>query len=220
METRRQVGVLLPVSILWSVVHGRPTYEYASAYTAGAAKYGLEVVLFSLKGYNPQTGAVRGYVERDGAWIPWTGPLPPVIHNRQLPGSPREIHLVRRLERQLGLRFFNPLVARDKWRVWQQLAGSPAVRDHLPPTWPLTVALCHTLPRLAQKEGGIVIKPRIGSWGLGIRFVEPMADDRFRLVPARGRIGIVSSRGLVRLAVNLRRLRLYIVQQTVPLVRY
>lgn len=220
VEGRRRVGVLLPVSTLGSIVRGQPTYEYATAYTEAAAKLGLEVVLFSLKGCDPQRGTVQGYVGRNGAWIPWTGPLPPVIHNRQLPGTARELQRVRRLEALLGRRFFNPLVARDKWTVWQQLAGSPTVKEHLPHTWPLTATLCRALPRLAQSEGGIVIKPRVGSWGLGIRFIEPLPDSRFRLVPSRGRIWTVSAAGLVRLGLNLRRLRLYIVQRIVPLVRY
>src|SRR5690606_21957006 len=129
VEARRQVGILLPVSILSSVVRGRTTYEYAANYTEAAAKLGLEVVLFSLNGCDPQGGTVRGYVGRNGAWIPWTGPLPPVIHNRQLPGTAREVRLVRQLEARLGRRFFNPLVTRDKWQVWRQLAESPVVKD-------------------------------------------------------------------------------------------
>lgn len=223
MEPARRVGVLLPGSVLHRIVSRRPTYELAVEYALAAKRMSLEAVLFSPNGYNRRQKSVRGYVWRAGRWRAWRGALPRVIHNRILP-SRQTARILNLLRHELGHGLFNPMVSRDKWDVWQYLAADDSLKAYLPPTWPLTVSMGRVLPKMVRQGGEMLIKPRQGSLGLGIVFIQPMrmakGHARYRVISHNRASRVLGARGLVRFVEGLRRRRGYIVQQTIPLLTY
>lgn len=211
--------MLLPQAVLARAVRGRDTYERVDLYAAAARELGLRLVLFSPHGCRPERGWVRGYVPGPRGWIPWQGPLPDAVHNRLLTPTRRYRPLLRALARRLGPRLFNPPVSRDKWRVHRLLSAHPAVRAHLPATWPLTAARCRRVPRLVRRHGELVAKPRLGGVGLGVIAIRWLGGDRFRWIAPAGRrrvSGSALTRRLQRLAVQQR----YLVQEGIPLATY
>lgn len=222
VAARQTVGILLPAPVLRNLRLKRPTWEAALKYVEGARAFDLEAVLFSLDGYNPRSKTVQGYVRRLGAWRPWRGPVPAVVHNRTLPRTPRAIRLLRHLDAELKGGMFNPVLSRDKWIVWKQLWEHEALKPHLPPTWPLLPAVWERLPLLVARYGSVVIKPRFGGRGQGVIFIRPAAgqSNLYRWIPARGRSRSLRPSGLVRMARLLSRRRNYIVQAALPLVTY
>lgn len=222
MQSERHVGVLLSTPVLRRIVRQQPTFESAILYVKAAKRLNLKTVLFSLRGYNPYRRTVRGYVWQNGTWTIWTGSLPLVVHNRILTKTLRSVRRLRLLRSQLGHSLFNPFVSRDKWYIWQRLAGNKQIRDHLPQTWPLSLRLCRHLPNLIERYGSIVIKPRVGGLGLGILFIEPVfgQSELYRLVPTNGRTRVVGIGPLIHLMRRLRVRRPYMVQDAIPLVKY
>lgn len=219
----RHVGILLPHGVLQRIAARRPTYEAAREYAAAAAGVDLQAVLFSPYGYSRRRRQVVGLIWHGGRWRRWRGPLPQVVHNRMLP-SRLTWRFLRRMERQLGAGFFNPYISRDKWRVWQYLAESPAVRPYLPLTRPLRRGWRASFRRLIAHGGGLVVKPRRGSLGLGILFIEyrPVHRSRyaFRVVTSRGAVRRMSRAGITRLLNRFQRRGGYMLQALIPLVTY
>lgn len=199
----------------------RPTNETAVEYAIAAERLQLTAILFSLKGYNPKRKVVRGYAWTGTRWRRWSGPLPRAVHNRVFAIKPGAMRRVRGLAKELGPGFFNPPVSRDKWQLWQDLADNDLIRPHLPPTWPLSRRLIRRTPAIIRRYGCVILKPRVGSLGLGIVVVEPSEKrkGRYHLVPFKGRIRLVDRR---RLRKFLRRLNAkrnsYLLQDTIPLI--
>ena len=222
MEGDARVGILLPAATLRQIAAGKPTWEHAEKYAEAARRLGLEVVLFSLSGYEHDRGSVRGLVLRGGRWGPWKGPVPGVIHNRLVPATLGVAYLVRLLERSRGAALFNPVVPRDRWPVWEWLQSYRALRGRVPTTWPLDREACASLPHLAEERGTLVIRPGYGATNASAFFVEAQGEKKWGFLVRRpGEAGRVVGRD--RLVWWLQRLRLrwpYVVQEALALSAY
>lgn len=222
MENQTRVGILLPAATLRQVTANRPTWEHAEKYAAAARRLGLEAVLLSLSGYDHDRKWVRGYVLRGGRWRLWKGPLPKVVHNRLVPATLGVAYFVKLLERHRGVTLFNPVVPRDRWRVFECLQAQPGLGERLPPTRPLDLELCASLPGFVRERGRVVVRPGYGASGASTLFIESsgLRKRSFRVILARGGSRTLTGERLVRWLGRLRLKWPYVVQEAVPLLPY
>lgn len=220
VETHERVGILLPEETLRRVTAKRPTWEHAEKYAVAAERLGLEAVLLSLSGYDPNEKWVRGYILRKGRWRSWKGPLPKVIHNRLIPATLGVAHIVKLLQRERSVTLFNPVVPRDRWHVWDALRSRRSLHGRLPSTHPLDQALCSRLPDLVREWGSVVVRPGYGALGSSSLFIEESGRRRFRVRRPRGGSRVVGADRLVQM-MGRRRLRWpCVVQEALTLLPY
>lgn len=194
-----------------------------------ARKLGAIAAVFPPAGIRRRPGRLDGYVLTPGAgrnrWRRHRLPFPDIIYNRVSSRSAERQAAMkafyRRLEGELGHRFFNPHYL-DKWNVYKLLRMRPEAAAYLPATMRFGgggfVTMVDRYPVLYLKQAG-------GSLGVGIVKIERTGLSRFtvrhQMRPGRVRrlsvTGAARLRGVIRSLVRARR---YIVQQGVPLATF
>ncbi|WP_310549777.1 YheC/YheD family endospore coat-associated protein [Paenibacillus glufosinatiresistens] len=139
--------------------------EFVSRLSQLAPRFGLELILFPPEGVASDGSIPHGYVRTPSGWKECASPAPGVLYNRFFPADARE-------RRAAGaalnaLRGAVPLSRGlpDKWRVHRHLAASPAAG--LLPETHLYSGRGFAL-MLAEREGGVFLKPAAGSQGRGV----------------------------------------------------
>lgn len=225
MASAPELGVLLPQSALSRIVSGRPTWERAVHYVTAARRFGTEVIIFSISGYDAARDKIRGYVRRNGRWSPWRGDVPLVVHNRYVPMTLGAAYLVRWLERRLPRVVFNPVSPHDSWELWQPLLDDDQTGPYTPSMWPVTAENCAQLPAFVREQGAVALRARTPGASMFGLYIEaaPGRQRRLRVKSPKRPMGppqAVSEAGLIRLVERKLRWRPYLVQAVVPALTY
>lgn len=217
MEADQTIGILLHPVVLRRALVGLSTYERLDLYRRLAVGTdGFKLVLFALNDVNVAAHTLRGYVPARHGWSKVEMPVPRVIHKRVLHRRAWENAILRRWQRG-GTLLVNPPFMSDKMSMHSVLSLDADVRPHLPPTERATRSAI-----VGQLERGtsMIVKPRLGSVGAGVKLIQPLHG------PRAGRVLLI---GAARRLLSRRRLlgalsrfiapERYIVQQYIPLAR-
>lgn len=174
----------------------------------------ISLVVFPVEDIHVERNRLRAYVPSRRGWRRAILPIPKIIHKRVIHSSPTALRTLQRLRRR-GTIIVNPCGIRNKVRINALLSRDPALKDHIPITLPYRPALLHSL--LARRMN-LILKPQLGSAGLGVIRIDPLPRGRARVVGKSVRI--VPRRALRRYLRRNLSLRGYLIQQCVDLARY
>jgi hypothetical protein len=217
LALKNMVGILLPTPLLNRIISGKPTHERARLYFEYGKKNGVSPILFDLRGLDLKKRRVTGYVWKPSKqrYIQTVCPLPPVVHKRYLTSSPK----ITALSRLLGKRLFNPLINRNKLKIYGLLRQNPRLQPYLPDTCELRTS-DHGL-QLIRRYPSVFIKPVIGSLGKRVSKIQAIENEHYLFHPYKGKTRSLSESELKQ---ELDRQRLtnnhFLIQQGIPLAEY
>jgi hypothetical protein len=155
------VGILLDDATFKGIASRQTGYEQLSFYNKSAGRLKLRPFYMNLK--KTGTRSALGYSYSSGKYRMRQGPLPKVIHNRDITLNPKLKKKLRQLAGSSVL--FNRTNRFSKYKISDLLAGEGSLRPHLPVT---TMYSRANLARAMKRFGSLYVKPNSGSVGSGI----------------------------------------------------
>ncbi|WP_248927706.1 YheC/YheD family protein [Paenibacillus hamazuiensis] len=216
------VGIMVGDKMYSRIPSGKTRHEAIHYYHDAGKRYGLTPAFFRMRDYNPEQKCVTAYINENGRYVAKKIPVPAVIHNRAIYPSDKEFRELEAWERS-GLRIFNRWNRFGKLHVHETLMMDPALRPHLPGTFPATR---ENIAAMMKMYDQIIIKPDRSSIGRGVMKLErcpggwqltypvtlSVQNNKWRNIRFRNAL----PRLLLRRLAGMK----YIVQQCLPLATY